>query len=150
MGGAAESLEAHPGKYRLVLKKRKGFVRVALQTGAALVPVFSFGENDLFFSVENPEDSMLRKVQEKLKNWLHIGLPIIQGRGVFNYTFGILPHRRPVHTVVGSPIEVTKKENPTAEEIKALHDIYTEKLIELFDQHKHKYLSNEKTVLEII
>ena len=45
VGGAAESLEAFPGQYRLVLRKRKGFIRIALETGASLVPVFSFGEN---------------------------------------------------------------------------------------------------------
>lgn len=33
VGGAAESLEAVPGRATLVLKKRKGFVKMALKTG---------------------------------------------------------------------------------------------------------------------
>mmetsp|Transcript_40350 Transcript_40350/g.78922 ORF Transcript_40350/g.78922 Transcript_40350/m.78922 type:complete len:321 (-) Transcript_40350:1373-2335(-) len=37
-GGAAEAMHAHPGVFRLVLRHRKGFVRVALQTGCSLVP----------------------------------------------------------------------------------------------------------------
>ena len=46
-GGAAEALDAHPGKLELTLRKRKGFVRIALQTGASLVPSLAYGENDL-------------------------------------------------------------------------------------------------------
>jgi 2-acylglycerol O-acyltransferase 2 len=37
VGGAEESLDAFPGKYKLTLKNRKGFVRVALKAGASLV-----------------------------------------------------------------------------------------------------------------
>lgn len=47
VGGAAESLAAHPGTQDLTLKKRFGFVKVAIREGAQLVPVFSFGENDV-------------------------------------------------------------------------------------------------------
>jgi len=45
VGGAQESLLAKPGSLRLVLQRRKGFCRVAIRTGAWLVPVLSFGEN---------------------------------------------------------------------------------------------------------
>ncbi|KLT45344.1 DAGAT-domain-containing protein [Cutaneotrichosporon oleaginosum] len=47
VGGAAESLAAHPGTQDLTLKKRFGFIKVAIREGAQLVPVFSFGENDV-------------------------------------------------------------------------------------------------------
>lgn len=149
VGGAAESLEAFPGKYKLVLKKRKGFARMALLTGACLVPVFSFGENDLFFSMPNPKNSTLRRVQEKLKKWSHFGFPMFWGRGVFNYSFGLLPHRKPIYTVIGKPIEVVKNENPTEEEVNQLHAKYIDELVHLFNEHKVKYLSDKNTVLEI-
>ena len=51
VGGADEALEAHPGRNTLTLAKRKGFVREALKTGAHLVPIYSFGENDIFNQV---------------------------------------------------------------------------------------------------
>lgn len=49
VGGAAESLAAHPGTNDLTLKKRFGFVKIAIREGASLVPVFSFGENDVSY-----------------------------------------------------------------------------------------------------
>jgi len=73
LGGAKESLDAHPGMYKLTLKDRKGFVKIGLQYGASLVPVFSFGETDVYDQVDNPQGSRLRKIQELLqKKW---GLP---------------------------------------------------------------------------
>jgi 2-acylglycerol O-acyltransferase 2 len=47
VGGAAESLSAHPGTADLTLRKRFGFIKMAIREGADLVPVFSFGENDV-------------------------------------------------------------------------------------------------------
>lgn len=54
VGGQHEMLDARPGSFRLTLRDRRGFVRKALQHGADLVPVFSFGENDLMNQVANP------------------------------------------------------------------------------------------------
>ncbi|KAK6023792.1 diacylglycerol acyltransferase [Ostertagia ostertagi] len=62
VGGAEEALEARPGAHKLKLLTRKGFVKLALQYGASLVPVYSFGENDLFYQLDNPEGSLVRKV----------------------------------------------------------------------------------------
>ena len=33
VGGAAESLDAHPGHYILTLRNRMGFIKMALKTG---------------------------------------------------------------------------------------------------------------------
>lgn len=51
VGGAAESLSAHPGTADLTLKRRMGFIKLAIRQGADLVPVFSFGENDVSFKL---------------------------------------------------------------------------------------------------
>lgn len=47
-GGEEESMYTTPGKDTVVLKRRKGFVRLALSYGAELVPVFGVGNNDLY------------------------------------------------------------------------------------------------------
>ena len=66
---------------------------------ASLVPVFSFGENNLFTQLPNPQGSMLRKLQNFLTRLLGFSPPIFHGRGVFNYTFGLMPYRMPINTV---------------------------------------------------
>jgi hypothetical protein len=64
--------------------------------------------------------------------------PLFSGSGIFTKTFGLLPKRRPITTVFGAPIHVTKSLNPTEDEISQLHTQYTEALTKLFDEHKVK------------
>ncbi|XP_078793056.1 2-acylglycerol O-acyltransferase 1 isoform X2 [Oryzias latipes] len=63
VGGASEALDARPGSLTLQVQSRKGFIKLALKHGAQLVPVFSFGENELFDQMENPAGSSLRRLQ---------------------------------------------------------------------------------------
>lgn len=139
VGGAEESLDAHPGNLTLHILNRKGFIKVALKRGAHLVPVFSFGENELFLQVPNPKGSVLRNIQDKLQKMLGFAVPLFHARGIFQYSFGLMPYRMPIHTVVGKPIPVKQTSNPTQEEIDELHQIYLESLQELFEENKAKY-----------
>ncbi|XP_006861948.1 PREDICTED: 2-acylglycerol O-acyltransferase 1 [Chrysochloris asiatica] len=148
LGGAEESLYAHPGSFTLFIHQRKGFVKMALTHGAYLVPVFSFGENELFKQVSNPEGSWIRTLQETLKKIVGFTLPLFHARGVFQYNFGLVPYRKPIHTVVGRPIPVHQTLNPTSEQIETLHQNYMEELRKLFEEHKGKYgISEHKTLV---
>ncbi|CAJ0950650.1 unnamed protein product [Ranitomeya imitator] len=106
---------------------------------AHLVPVFSFGENELFLQVSNPKGSLLRSVQERLQKIMGFALPLFHARGIFQYSFGLLPYRKPIHTVVGKPIPVVQTSNPTQEEIEELHQKYLQALGDLFEENKGKY-----------
>ncbi|KAF2880664.1 hypothetical protein ILUMI_25503 [Ignelater luminosus] len=142
VGGAAESFYCKPGQYHLVLKNRKGFARLALKNGSPLVPTFSFGETDIYDQVSNPEGSLLRMFQEWVKKVTGI-VPIIPlGRGYFQYSFGLVPHRKPINIIVGKPIDVERVVDPTQEQIDSLHATFVKQLTELFEKHKHKYLEN--------
>ncbi|XP_073846737.1 2-acylglycerol O-acyltransferase 1-like isoform X1 [Musca autumnalis] len=142
VGGAEESLESHPGRYVLVLKERKGFVKIAIRSGSPIVPSFSFGEVDIFDQVANPPDSMLRKFQSSVKHLTGVSPLIVLGRGFFQYTFGILPQRRPIVQVMGAPIEVKQMNEPDVEYVNEIHQQVIDSLIEMFEQHKHKYITN--------
>ncbi|KAG5199907.1 hypothetical protein JEQ12_006386 [Ovis aries] len=92
-GGIQESLNARPGAYKLVLRNRKGFIRLTLMHGAALMPIFSFGENDIYEQVENSPGSWLRWFQDRLHKSTRGSIPLFYGRGVFQYSFGLVPYR---------------------------------------------------------
>lgn len=52
--------------------------------------------------------------------------------------------------LVGAPIEVEKTENPTEAQIEELHEKFTNSIMKLFEEDKHKYLSDpENAKLEI-
>ncbi|XP_034851052.1 2-acylglycerol O-acyltransferase 2 isoform X1 [Mirounga angustirostris] len=139
VGGAQEALNARPRSSTLLLQNRKGFVRLALMHGAALVPIFSFGENELFDQVANSPGSWLRRIQNRLQKIMGISLPLFHGRGVFQYSFGLMPYRQPITTVVGKPIEVQKTLYPSQKEVDKLHQRYIKELCDLFEAHKLKY-----------
>jgi hypothetical protein len=52
IGGAEEFKYMEEHTIDLVLQKRKGFAKLALETGADLVPVIGFGENELFSRIK--------------------------------------------------------------------------------------------------
>ncbi|KAI9142390.1 diacylglycerol O-acyltransferase 2 [Paraphysoderma sedebokerense] len=152
VGGAQESLFAFPGTYDLVLKKRLGFIKLAMRNGASLVPVMSFGENDVYDQIDNPQGSLVRSFQNKLKNTFGWTLPLINGRGIFNYTFGIVPHRRRIVSVVGRPIHLDKFENEdiTDEKVKEIWQQYADELMRVFDVHKDKYAPDRVSDLRFV
>ena len=99
-----------------------------------------------------PEGSLTRKMQDWFKRVFTFSTPMFWGRGVFNYSFGLLPRRQPVTVVVGAPIEIDGGPNqaPSHEEIQALHGTYVEALVELFEKNKLDHGLGETDHLEII
>ncbi|RUP49379.1 diacylglycerol acyltransferase-domain-containing protein [Jimgerdemannia flammicorona] len=150
VGGAAESLNARPGTSDLTLRKRLGFIKLAMRNGASLVPVFSFGENDLYEQLQNEKGSNVWKWQKAIQKAMGFTLPLFHGRGMFNYDLGLLPHRRAIHTIVGHPIDLVKTANPTEEEVLAAQKLYIDELQNIYDKYKNVYAKDRKRDMTII
>lgn len=153
IGGARESLNAQPHSLKLVLKRRKGFVKLAIRTGADLVPVLAFGENDLYQQVDSDEHPIIHKVQMLVKSTMGFTIPLFHARGVFNYDVGLMPYRRPLNIVVGRPIPVMQQSNRDMindSYIDELHGKYVEELQRLWDTWKDVYAKDRNGELEII
>ncbi|XP_065223052.1 diacylglycerol O-acyltransferase 2-like protein 6 [Planococcus citri] len=131
-GGGAEMQITEPGStYRIITSRRKGFVRLALKTGTPLVPVFSFGEQNLYSRYQS---KWLQKMVKKITGIYDV---VPKGR------MGILPYRHPVNTVVGKPIHVPKIENPSTKDIDEYHAKFVQELTALFEDNKCKYDVNK-------
>lgn len=147
VGGAREALYAHRNSYKIVLNHRKGFIRIAMQSGASIVPVISFGETGVFDQPANPPGSFMRKFQEIVKKYTGVSPIFFNGRGLFQYNFGFIPKRCPITQVVGTPIEMNKKFiDPTDDEVNEMHIRFSKSLQELFEAHKGKYLENSEQI----
>jgi len=138
-GGVKEQLMTERGRHRVFLKSRKGFVKLALQHGCSLVPIYVFGETDLYdhwrFGI-----GFRRWVADRF----NASIVLLSG------SWGLLPYRVQVTGVSGAPIRVAGIiEHPSQEQIDALHDKYMRALQKLFDSEKKKY-GYDNAVLEIL
>ncbi len=149
IGGARESLEAQPGNLRLILRERKGFVKIAVRTGADLVPVLCFGENELYEQLPPNEHPFVHQLQMFILKVWKFTLPFIHGRGIFNYDVGLMPYRHPLNVVVGAPIKVEQSAALDQEYIDRLHDLYIEELEKLWDRYKDEFAKDRKEELQL-
>jgi len=150
VGGAAESLNCAPGMNCVTLKNRKGFVKLALQQGSDLVPVYSFGENDVYQQVIFEEGTWWRLAQKKLQKLLGFAPCLFHGCGFFSRDgWGLVPYSKPITTIVGEPITVPKVAEPTQDVIDMYHAMYIKSLRSLFDKYKTRCGRKDTDILHI-
>lgn len=70
-----------------------------------LVPVFSFGETDVYDQLYGSQGSLFRRLQNHIRKIIGLAPLIFSGRGFFQYSFGLIPNRAPV-TVVGKVLHI--------------------------------------------
>ena len=150
VGGARESLDAQPRSLRLVLKRRKGFIKLAIRTGADLVPVLAFGENELYDQVSPSSHPAIHKMQLLLKRCLGFTIPLFHARGVFNYDVGLLPYRRPLNIVVGRPIKVIRQLRPEESYVDDIHTAYVAELERIWEEWKDDFARDREEELQIV
>jgi len=127
------------------IKRRRGFVRLAISSGRDLVPVFSFGESRTFTSVK-----AFRSIREAVSRRFRVSLQLFHGRW-----FTLIPYRVPIYVVVGKPIDVSSirerllRDGVTDEEkiVDEVHRVYVSELVALFNANKHLHSGYTRTRL---
>lgn len=126
-GGIAEMFALRADEETMMIASRKGFVKIALETGAQIVPSYCFGNSRTFTAGSAPWLASLSRM-------LRTSIIIFWGR------FGLpIPHRVPLLTVLGRPIIVPKVDNPSPELVHEYHERYLREVRRLYDTYKNTY-----------
>lgn len=118
VGGFEDATIFSYDKDRIFLKNRKGFVKLALQNGTRLFPVYVFGECRSYYNLQGFWDIRLWLNKKGLPGVVPFGWPLLP----------ILPRR--------------DSENPSREDVCKYHKEYVDSLIGLFDRWKAKFYGN--------
>lgn len=158
-GGVSEIFLACPGRHDHVIKSpRRGLMKMALETGAVLVPIYVFGANDFYNQLATYGSSTGRgttttnkfgKAQRRVSQITRGGFTFFWGQ------YGSpLPFEAKCSMVLGDPLEPVpgtlgqgqtvegnkmtckKIPHPTDEQIDELTHRYTDALVRLFEQYK--------------
>lgn len=140
-GGAAEALHTHPDTMVLYLKKRKGFVRLAMETGKPLIPCIGFGENEIFNTLVTTKadnrgwKGLLWRLQEFFMRVTSVSPPIITNP---------IPQPIKLSVVVGAPVEMDPKKS-----VDENHGMYLQQVMKLYGAHARQ-LGYGHVKLEIV
>jgi len=164
-GGVREIFSSEPGRHA-ILAKRRGLMKLSLQTGASMVPVYVFGANDFYHQLatygnksqkkENSGKGTTTTTIGKLQEWISRN-----ARAGFTFFWGQyltpMPFKVPVTMVLGDPVRpipnalgegsltarvgndklaCQKVAEPTDEQIEELLGRYIDAYERLFDQYK--------------
>lgn len=132
IGGAQEAQYSGRGSTTLIINKRNGIFRLALETGAKLVPVYTFDNNNIYRSYSWDFFGIFNLVKVITGMWFP--------RGYFEF------RRHRFTAVIGKPVEINDiikhedqdpYENITDDMVAVLKTRYIESLTELFDRYKY-------------
>mmetsp|Transcript_4766 Transcript_4766/g.7011 ORF Transcript_4766/g.7011 Transcript_4766/m.7011 type:complete len:357 (-) Transcript_4766:67-1137(-) len=148
-GGIAEMFENFPKPNRsrneecVILKSRKGFVRMALKNNIPLVPIYCFGGSKTFRRLQLPS------IVEKLSNFLRMSIVIFFGK------YGLpIPLQKKLLYVLGEPIRMPKGASALDENsaqfrdlVDKVHKEFCDELTRMFERNKHRYGWGHKRLL---
>jgi len=131
-GGIAELFESNLDHETIIIRNRKGFVKLAMLTNAKIVPCYLFGNTQALHCLSDSNrimSALSRKLQTSLTFfWGRYGLPIA--------------YRTPILGVMGKPISVPFVQHESSismDEVNKIHAQFVTTLEELFDKHKAAY-----------
>ncbi|KAL3670376.1 hypothetical protein V7S43_004685 [Phytophthora oleae] len=139
-GGFEEATLYQRGKHRVYIKKRFGFIKLALQHGYDIYPAYTFGEEYTYHAFPYLQWLRLQLNRFRIPGAIFFGIP---------HCFYMPRSDVDLITVVGKPLHLPHVENPSRDLVKEYHDRYVEALRNLFDNYKGVYAVDQDAKLEL-
>merc|ERR1719334_1926251 len=128
-GGIAEMFEIRSDKEVLFFKSRRGYLRLALETGTTLIPVYHFGHNQIFWFGPRCLQMLSRKIRMAI--------------GCLRGAYGLpVPNQVSILTAFGPPIQVermSKHQTGFEERVAKLQKEVQHETLKLFDKYKASF-----------
>lgn len=144
VGGEKEQLLTREHEAKVYLRERFGFIKLAMEFGTPLVPIYAFGENEMYHISD-----LLLPARKLLQKHCHIGLPL--GCGDTFWLPG-WPRNQPLDVCIGQPVEVPciSRQAQTREAVEAVHASFIAALEALFEREKARHGVPPETKLQVL
>ena len=108
--------------------------------------MWGFGENNVYENLAIGSPRILRW-QRRIQRLITFAPLLVAGRGVFSYSGGFIPHRRPITVLIGDPIHVgaaltaadLQKGGKGHGRLDEVHREYQAAVLKLFNNYKDIY-----------
>ncbi|KAL6767972.1 DGTT4 [Auxenochlorella protothecoides x Auxenochlorella symbiontica] len=134
-GGVQECLYMERGAEVVYLRRRRGFVRLALQHGTPLVPVFAFGQTGTY-SYVRPFIDWRTSLIPKSKYFSFVRrigyVPML----IFGSLGTAMPKKFPINIVIGEPIVVPRVDSPPPEQVEEYLQKFIAAMQGIFEGYK--------------
>lgn len=131
LGGVREMMNTDAKTIQLIIKNRTGIFRAALESGSSLVPVITYGENELFPPIQSES---IQSINSFLYSVFGIAIPIPTWTSMKNWVTLYSSPLKKITTHVGDTISVSQKEYPSSEDILDLKTRYIKAVESLFEK----------------
>ncbi len=141
-GGIGEMFYSDGKDEVALLNNRKSFIKLAIENGAAVVPIYIFGNSGTFNLI--PGFKYLESVSRRLQ----ISFTPFYGR----FLLPFFPNLLPLLYVVGRPLRWKQTANPTQKEVNAAHALFVSSIATLYSRYRKIYNNGswKRKALQII
>lgn len=130
-GGVQECLHMRHGEEALYLSRRTGFIKMAMQHNAAVVPAFAFGQTDMYSWIKPEPPYVPERAVAALARCIGF-LPLV----MYGAWGTPMPRPVPLTVVMGAPLVVPHIKQPSPEQVQEQLQLFIQSMESMVARHK--------------